>query len=433
MLTFVFVGVSDGFLIGYKASLIFIFTERKVPSIERAILNAVLTMYVLRMFVAPITDKYFFPFLGKRKTYLIPCKLIMAFLYGAASLSIEGWVEDNNIMIISAFFFVLNVIMLFEYNALTGFRLDYFGQSNASSAASSNTIGIFLGLICGLQVFTALNSKKVCQKYFGREEILLSHQDFFIYVALHYLLSTLVISFMSEKKVLHHEKVNTIPPWRTIKCLFRVPTLKKFMLWNFFGPSLAFAMKVTAPQYYIDGGINREDIVILVAMITMPISILSNVAWIKVTKGGRLMFLFWLAILNAVIFESFNALNHYNFKKEINYQQTLVFICLITSLDALANWFMIQGTIIMTSSPKKYTLTYIASINSLTIAMRAIPVGTISAMIDYVSMSVLFPICLIVQIFFNILTFETVKDIDKTDPKLLGAQFLKELEQSEDK
>ena len=182
-LVFVFVGVSDGFLLGYKGSLTAIFTERKVPSEQRALLNIVVMMYVLRMFVAPITDKYFWPFIGKRKSYLLPCKLFQAAVYYLASSSIDAWVDTNSIWTLTGFFFILNVVMLFEYNSLVGFRLDCFGQSNASSAASSATIGLFLGLIFGLQVFTALNSKDVCRKFFSSDQAILTHGELFVLVS----------------------------------------------------------------------------------------------------------------------------------------------------------------------------------------------------------------------------------------------------------
>ena len=52
---FVFIGLTDGFLIGYNLALTAIFTENKVPSEKRAVLSVVVSSYILRMFVAPLT------------------------------------------------------------------------------------------------------------------------------------------------------------------------------------------------------------------------------------------------------------------------------------------------------------------------------------------------------------------------------------------
>ena len=107
---------------------------------------------------------------------------------------------------------------------------------------------------------------------------------------------------------------------------------------------------------------------------------------------------------------------------------SLVFICIITSLDAAANWWMIQGTFVLTSAPPKYTLTYISTINSLIIAFRALPLAIISAMVDYLSMPILFAVCLCLQVTYNYFTLAEVREIDTVDPKTLGEAFTKELE-----
>jgi hypothetical protein len=431
MVIFIFVGISDGFLIGYKASLIAIFTERKVPSEKRAILNVVVLMYVLRMFVAPITDRYFLSFIGKRKTYLLPCKLFQSLICFLASAKIDEWVNDGSLWTLSSIFFMMNIIGLFEYNALVGLRLDYFGQAHASLAASSATIGVFLGVVLGLQVFTALNSKDVCLKYFGKDHAILSHRDLLLIVAGIYLASFLILSFMREKELDATETLDTVHPWRTVQSLFKVEPIKNFLIWNFFGPSLVFSMKITAGQYYIAKGVKREDIVILVALVTLPVSILSNLVWVKIASGRKLMFLLWLGVLMAAGVEMLEAVNYSFFDKNLNYRRTLVCICVITSLDALANWWMIQGTFLMTSAPKKYTLTYISTINSMIIAFRAIPIGTINALMDYFSMPILFAVCLTLQLAFHYFTLPMVRSIDETDPKTLGEAFVAELEASE--
>ena len=136
--------------LGYKASLGAIFAERNVPSEIRTVLNIIAVTYVLRIFLAPLADRYYNAWMGKRKTYLIPCKLFAFSVFSIFSLLIEDWVEGNRVITITAYFFVVNCVMIFESNALQGFRMDFFGRKNAGAASSAHTISNLIGFCIGL-------------------------------------------------------------------------------------------------------------------------------------------------------------------------------------------------------------------------------------------------------------------------------------------
>ena len=112
------ISLNDGMTIGYKASLGALFTERKVPSEVRTIMNIIAITYVLRIFLAPLADKYYNAWIGKRKSYLIPCKLFAFSVFSIFSLFIDDWVEGNMVITITAYFFLVNCVMIFENNAL---------------------------------------------------------------------------------------------------------------------------------------------------------------------------------------------------------------------------------------------------------------------------------------------------------------------------
>ena len=424
---FVFIGLTDGFLIGYNLALTAIFTENKVPSEKRAVLSVVVSSYILRMFVAPLTDKYYIPMIGKRKTYLLPCKLLIAGVYFGGSFFIESWVKAANVWMIALFFIILNCIMLLEGNAMVGFRLDKFGRKEAGAAASSATLGFVIGLSLGLQVFTALNSAYMCEKLFGSTKELLSHQGMLRIFSLLCISAFLIILLMKEKVNTVTRVANT-NPLHVIKSLFKVEALKKALLWNFLGPTFVYCMKVVAGQYYIREGIRREDYIIIVALITIPAQMISSIAWIRIVKYGRLMLMLWVTVINLAFIEFLHSLNCSNFNKDVNYKQTLIIICCISSLEVCANWNMVQQSFFMMSAPKHYTLTYIQTINSSMIAFRALPLVLMNSIVDYVPMIVYFIVCLILQLIFNIFTFRYVKSIDTVAVTDHGDQFVEYLE-----
>jgi Acetyl-coenzyme A transporter 1 len=428
VMLFVFCSISDGFLFGYNGAISAIFLEKGVPSEKRSVLSAIVSMYVVRMFVASITDKYYIPWIGKRKTYILPGKLIIGLIYFLASFKIESWVKSENVWMIALMYLCIGAVQLLEANAMIGIRLDVFGRREAGSAASSATLGFFLGLSLGLQIFTALNSEYMCEKLFGSNKAILSHQGMLRIVALLCLASFLVLMFIREKpaaKVLL-KNVNTV---LVMKAMYRVPVLRSALIWNFFGPTMAFAMKLAASQYYIKQGIKREDLIIFVSLITIPAQIISSLVWIKVVKRGRLLSLLWIVVLNTAFIEILNGLNCFfiDIKKD-NYNLKMAIICLISCLEVFANWNMVQQSFFIGSSPKEFTLMYMSTINSSMIGIRIVPIFAMLAFIDYIPLPYFFGFCLIAQLLFNFFTINQVKYIDTADPPRLGQDFLQMLD-----
>lgn len=426
---FVFVSITDGFLIGYNVALTAIFTEKQVPSEKRSVLGIVVAMYMLRLFVAPITDKYFVPRLGKRKTYLLPGKLINAFLYALGSMFIQNWVESESIWTISFFFLAQNVTMLFENNAMIGFRLDVFGKKEAGAAAACQTLGFFFGISIGLQLFTALSSAYICDLLFGLKEPILTHTSMWRIVAGLYLSSFVILIFIKERQhEVHHESSAAMNPINVVKAIFKIDPLRKHLLWNFFGPTMSFGMKLVSSQYYIKKGVKREDQVLLVALAAVPFTVISNMVWMRFTKIGHLTLFLWATVMASVCFETLHALNCYTFDAETNYKRTMITICAITALEIMANWNLFQHTFYLRSSPKKYTLTYISTINSLIVAFRGLPLMAFNAIVDHVAIMYLFLACLLLQVIYNLATFKIVNAIDKVDPSSIGEEFILNLE-----
>lgn len=430
---FALASLNDGMIIGYKSSLVAIFTERNVPSEKRSLLTMISITYMLRMLVAPLADKYYFPSIGKRRTYIIPCKLFAFVTYFWASYYIEDWVNTDSVWTISGYFFIVNSVMMLENNALQGLRLDFFGRKEAGSAGAAHTISMFLGLAIGLQTFTALSSPYICKEYLGLPQPILNHSDLFQIISMLSLLGIGIISVIPEKKIDKRAEsfAQRITPWRVLKALYYTPEIWSAMMWNFIGPNFVMGMKITAGQYYIKKGLKREAYILITAFVMIPITILSNFVWIRIIKRGKLMTKLWFAIMNGVVVEFLHVINYTYFDPAVNYQRTIICICCILCLDSLANWMMIQTSFFISTSSKKYSVTYISTIFSVFSACRVLPLSGFGAAVDYVSLQVLFGLCLAGQILYNAFTYNFVKKIDEADPKAMSKQFEEELEKEE--
>ena len=431
ILIFTLIGLNDGLILGYKSSLVAIFTEKKVPSEERALMSLIAGTYMLRIFFAPLADRYFSEWIGKRRSYLIPCKLFGFGAYYLGSFYIEDLVQNGQVIIIAAFFLVVGTVMILDANSITGLRMDYFGRKGSSSASASQTISTMLGVTLGLQVFTSLNSRFVCQEYFKLPDSVLTHAGFLRAMG-YYNLGSLLLMLTIPEKPLHRisSLIQTITPIKTISAMYRTKPLWKAIVLNLFMPTLVMGMKVVVGQFYIKEGIRREHF-ILVALMMIPVGVVSNLIWIRLVKRGNLVFLMWLAILNGVVVECLHAVNYMMFDKAINYKRTLYSIIGIMCLDSLANWMMIQMTFFLATASKRYTVTYLSSITSMMATFRAPAIAVMGAVVDYVDMPVFFGVCLCIQISFNFYTYDTVREIDTFDPKQIGLTFEQELETKE--
>ena len=428
IMIFSLIGFNDGLVLGYKSSLVAIFTESKVPSEERSILTLISSTFMLRIFFAPLADKYFVDWIGKRRTYIIPCKIFAFLAYFGGSFFIEGWVSEGHVIAISVFFLLVGVVLILDVNSLSGLRVDFFGRKNSGAISASQTISGILGITIGFQVFTSLNSQYVCRSILGYPDRLLTSELFFQLIAFYNLFSILLVMSIPEKPIKNFENlVETINPISTITALYRTEKLWKSIVFNLVAPTLSLGMKVVMGQFYIRKGIKREHYV-LSSLVMIPMGVISNLVWIRLVKGGRLVFLLWVTLIVSVLVQSTHAFNFVLFDPEKNYNRTLVTIILIMAVDSMANWMMVQMSFYNATASKKYTVTYLSTITSIFAVFRLPPIAVIGAFVDYISMPILFGSFVIAQIVINVVSYKTVKEIDEANPKDLGIGFDEELE-----
>ena len=429
MLVFVLISLNDGLVIGYSSSLSAIFAERKVPSEQRSFLSIVSVIFMLRLVFAPFSDSHFLPWIGKRRTYLLPTYAFAAAAYLAGSFRVEAWVHANQVRKLAGFLLAVGLVMILNSNATQGLRLDYFGPEGAGKAAATQGISFVSGFTVGLQLFTVLNSHKLCTEYLGLADAVLSHRSFFLLVSLLNLASLPLCFLIPEQPLNLAEKSRKamVPPWRTIRAFYKTKTLWRSIFWNFFGPTPLFCMKVLVGQYYIMKGLKREDSV-LIAVAMLPVYVLSNLLWVRIAKSGRLMFKLWLAILFGAFAEFLHVFNYSWFDPQTNYGRTLATVLLINSLDTFTNWHFAQNSFFMSAAPSKDKVTYLSTLMSIVIASRIPFLWLFNALMDYVNMAVLFSFLLTCQIVYHVSTLKAILAIDAVTPAQIGLDFEKELQ-----
>lgn len=424
IVVFVTIGLGEGMFLGYVSSLMASLTELKVPSEKRSLLAFLTVVYIFRMFLAPLADRYFSLGLGKRKSYIVPAKLLSALLYLIVSFFIEDWIEALNIVPIFFCLLGIGVTMILESNALGGLRMDFFGKQNASSASVTQHLGFLFGMMLALQVFTSLSSEYVCKDILGMKGPIWTHTGFFrIISAVNFFGVCLVFLIREQDPTPDSLAKIKVTPFKVIQGVLKVKRLKKIILWNLFGPTLCFGMKLIVNQYYIKKGFKREDY-ILCSFMVIPVGAISNVLWIKVLKSGNFMTKLWISVLISGFVECLHIFNYSRFDPEKNYRSTLIGILIIKALDIPANWITVQIALLLTSASKLYTVTFLTTLSSVLTASRAPSITLMSSVVDYVPMQVLYALGCLGQLTFNILTWKMVREIDLGgDLQNIGEEF----------
>ena len=176
--TFVLVALSttEGFNLGYMESLSGIFRERNMSSAQIAQLSLLMYPFLLSFLGAPIVDRYYSSSFGKRKSYLVPCKFIIAIAEFWFSFKIDHLVATNSVTTIALTLFAVGLVQLFDFNALSGLRYELYGPSHTGLASFTLYSGLLFGNFFGYHLFVLFNSDYVCRDVLGiSDKALVSH------------------------------------------------------------------------------------------------------------------------------------------------------------------------------------------------------------------------------------------------------------------
>lgn len=425
---FTLVGLNEGLFSGYILSLLATLTDLKVPSEKRNLLGYLTLVFVLRMFLGPLGDKYYWGKVGRRKSYILPSKLLAALVVFLLSFAMDKWIREANI---AALFFGLlfyGIAVIFESNSLNAFRIEFFGTSKASAASAAKNLSWLVGMMVSLQVFTAFNSDHVCREYLKIEGgSFLSHNAFMRIIAIINICS-LGLMFLLKEKPVDKAKDMSISPLKIIRAVYRHKRLRKITLWNLFGPTLPFAMKIIVNQYYINKGFRREDY-ILSSFVVVPAGISCGALWIWLLKGQKYMTKVWATVLVSALVEGLHIIAYGVFDETKTYTLTLILVIIIQAIETHTDFFVPQYSMYLLAASKKYTVTYLSTLYSL-FALFQIPFTyLLSALVDYVPLWALFGSAILVHLIGQALTYKLCRGVDQQKYDPLGEEIDEILDQ----
>ena len=380
--TIVMLSMTEGFAIGYMESLVNIFRERGVHSRQLGIVMILVWPFLIGFLGAPIVDRYYLKGVGKRKTYLLPCKFVIAIGYMILSFYIDSLVSNIQITTIVTWIFIINLVQLFDYNALLGLRYELFGSERSDLAAFTLFCGIAIGIFCSYSGFVLLNSHYFCQEILGiKSGGLINHQFILIFFALANLFSGLCTLRITEKPDNGESKIiNTL---KLAKLMLTDKVTKRPLFWMVLTSFGVMSLKSSVSLKLIQKGMRREHLVMMQA-VSLAGTVVSNFLLKKYMQKGQILTYcakFLLVYLGLLYVDFFNVLT---FDPASNYSRTIVIYLIGLFLEGLCPWGSYQMGFINSITYEKYAASYTTTMMGLLNMGRILPITLTVSILDYI-------------------------------------------------
>lgn len=293
----------------FDSSIPFLLLAKKAEFTDLGLLSFFSYPFAMKILFAPFEDAHFSEKFGKRKTYIIPCQYLLAFLFLLSGFFIEEIIEEKRILALTIIGFVMIMMAALQDIAVDGWQLTLLDESHLVWGSVAQSVGQTLGQVFASSFFIQLNSLSFCNDYIYKEpqnEPILDMKTFCIMVSVLIFAITFIVHFFKRERNPPNSN-EKITMWGVIKSLsgfFKNKNLK-FLLFHLLFWRLGFCiMSNTVSATLIKNGFPKETLInILTALI--PLSFLVSFGVGKMNgKGSEMRVYLFLYILK--IFDNFS-------------------------------------------------------------------------------------------------------------------------------
>ena len=119
--------------------------------------------FALKMFWAPLVDSWGFSSIGKRKSWLIPSQLGIAFGLYLLAGSYESWlIDQGGVTKLTVSFFMIYLLAATQDIAVDGWALTLLKEGDVDFAGTCNSVGQTAGYFVAFSGFVALEEFGLC-------------------------------------------------------------------------------------------------------------------------------------------------------------------------------------------------------------------------------------------------------------------------------
>lgn len=188
--------------------------------------------FSLKILWAPLVDSWYFPAVGRRKTWLVPVQVLTGAVMIWGSYRIDEWIHNPigvEMNKLTLFFGGLYFLAATQDIAVDGWALTLLSRENAGYASAANSMGNALGIFIANQSYLTLADPSWCHRYLGLREgqVMFTLEAFVFFWGWVFIAVTIyVVIFKSERKTDPSEEPDgVIETFRQIWMVCRIRTV----------------------------------------------------------------------------------------------------------------------------------------------------------------------------------------------------------------
>lgn len=247
----------QGVPLGMSAVFPLLLKERGASYADLAWFGMSAWPFALKLLWAPIVDGSSLPGLGRRKSWLIPCQLLIGALLFHLSFTYEQLLASNDVASLTAVFFALYFLAATQDIAVDGWALTMLTKDNVGYAGTCNSVGQTAGYFLAFSGFFGLAKLGIC-----------TLESFMQFWAILFVVVTVLVGLLKPE---HAEEPDSIVS--IYKDMFSVLTLKsvKDLCFVLLTCGVPFVSGLVGVKFQ-DAGVS-SDVIALLATLTTPVHV----------------------------------------------------------------------------------------------------------------------------------------------------------------
>ncbi|KAI9444124.1 hypothetical protein H4582DRAFT_2071706 [Lactarius indigo] len=228
--------------------------------------------YSLKLLWSPFVDAWFFPSVGRRRSWIIPMQTIL----GSAA---------DHIYTLTIIFTLLVVIAATQDIAVDGWSLTLLSRENISYASTCQTVGLTTGWLMSFTVFLALNSEAFSARWGTPILTLGTYLRFWSFVCFGVTLWLICVQ-KERKEILLEEETNITSVYKTIWSISQLKSVRSFIAIHLTS-KVGFAVHDAATSLkMVEKGLGKEDFAAAV-LFDFPIQVIGGYFIARWSRGDR--------------------------------------------------------------------------------------------------------------------------------------------------
>ena len=407
-ITFIMIvlSTSEGFTLGYMGGLIAIFREKGVDSKEIGQLTSIMYPFVLSFLGAPIVDRFFSNRIGRRKTYLIPSKIVLAIAYTVFSFFADEMVREKKVGVMAFWLCTIGLVQLFDYNALAGLRYELYGPQNTGTASFTFIIGMILGSVIGNQLLILGSSDFLFKEIFKVDGgPFLNHRIINLIFGGTNILGLVGCFIIKESTSDKTEPKVFLSNWSLLKVFFTEKTHLKVIFWLFFSCFGISAAKSLCSLVIVKRGFKKEYST-FAHIIAIPVDVVGGFYFRKLMKPGSIIKVCSYFLLQHLVLVSF-ALYPISFYEKDKDLDLKAFICvfLLSVFESISPWISCHFAFVNSITHKNYASTYSSTMLGVINLGKIMPTSIGISLLDSCNVYVLYLSFIAFNVAFVVVTY----------------------------